>query len=116
MPENDPNKQKRSAFVEDPEINKINRTLRKDAVVDENHVLGGKAADTPHKAVHIDSTKNIIKSRDFRLNPKPYIVGGTVNPDMKEPEVEVVKDANGTITKIKVTCTCGREVDIDCLY
>jgi hypothetical protein len=115
MPEEDASKQKRSAFVEDPKVTKMNRTLRKDAVLDDESVVS-RARETHHSPVHFDSTKNIIKSQDFRFNPKPFVVGGTVDPNIKEPEVEVIKDTNGTVTKIKVKCTCGREVDIDCLY
>ncbi|MBN1521926.1 MAG: hypothetical protein JW928_05270 [Candidatus Aureabacteria bacterium] len=116
MPDNeDPSKQKRSAFVEDEKIEKINRTLRQDSVVEEEQVIKGKDREHP-AGYHYDSNKNIIKSKDFRYNPKPYIVGGAIDSSIKEPEVEVIKDADGNVMKIKVKCTCGREVDIDCVY
>ena len=115
MPEQDPNKEKRSAFVEDEKINRINRTLRSDAVIDKEKILTGNKSSHAYE-YHFDSNKSIIKSEDFQIDSKPFIIGGTIDPQIKEPEVEVIKDADGNVTKIKVKCTCGREVDIGCVY
>ena len=115
MAEQDPSKEKKSAFVEEENIEKINRTLRSDAVMDESQIHTHKKSG--HNAgYHFDSNQSIIKQKDFSIDPKPFIVGGTIDPQIKEPEVEVIKDADGNVTKIKVKCTCGREVDIDCVY
>ena len=115
MPEEDTSKQKRSAFVEDENVEKINKTLRKDRVVDDGKIIS-KEDGQKIEQYKFDSDQNIIKGKDFYYNPKPFIVGGTIDPTIKEPEVEVIKDADGNVMKIKVKCTCGREVDIDCVY
>ena len=83
-------------------------------MVDEEKIIKHNAG-TPAKYTY-NSNKSIIKAKDFCYNPKPYIVGGSLDTSLKEPEVEVIKDAEGNVMKIKVKCTCGREVDIDCVY
>ena len=116
MGDQDTKKEKRSAFVEDEKVDKMNRTLRKDAVVDHDKIHNSSKQPDTSSGYHFDSNKNIIKGKDFCYNPKPFIVGGTIDSSIKEPEVEVIKDADGNVMKIKVKCTCGREVDIDCVY
>ena len=114
MGEQDTSKEKRSAFIEEKDSEKTNRILRKDALVDKDKIRGDHkewASDD-----RLDCTQNIIKCQDFQYDSKPFIVGGAVDPKMTEPEVEVIKDAEGNVMKIKVKCVCGREVDIDCVY
>jgi hypothetical protein len=107
-------KQKRSAFVQDEKIDKMNRVLRKDALVEDDKVLK-KGSGKPSENV-IDSSRKVIKAEQFQFNAKPYVVGEFADAKTKEPEVEVIKDTQGQISKIKVKCVCGREVNIDCVY
>ena len=74
----DEDKQKRSAFVKDESIDKMNRTLRKESIVSDDQIAGG---DDKSEALHyiFDSNQSIIKGKDFRLNNKPYIIGGTID-------------------------------------
>ena len=115
MAEEQKSSEKKSAFVEDETVNKMNRTLRKDAVMDESKIMGGKDSGKIHE-YNFDSSQRIIKGKDFRMDEKPFIVGGTIDSDSKEPEVEVIKDAEGNVVKIRLKCICGRETDIDCVY
>jgi len=115
MAEEKKSSEKKSAFVEEEDVEKINRTLRKDAVLDKSSIMGGKDSGKVHE-YNFDSSQRVIKGNDFKLDEKPFIVGGTIDSDLNEPEVEVIKDAEGNVVKIKLKCICGRETDIDCVY
>lgn len=55
----------------------------------------------------------IIKKNQFRMDSKPFIVGGRDGEELSEPDITVHKDKD-FITGIEVKCVCGRVINIDC--
>ena len=97
-------------------IEKINKVYRKDAMVEKDKILSGKDEDNVDRFINYDSNKCIIKSGQFRYVSKPYFVGVDDKikaDDSEEPKIDVEKDSDGIVKKIKIKCTCGKEINID---
>ena len=95
-------------------IEKMNKVYRKDAMVEDDKILSG-INETNDITINYDSNKCIIKAGEFKYVSKPYIIGFNEDrkKEEKEPEINVEKDSNGIVKKLKIKCTCGREINID---
>lgn len=67
-----------------------------------------------HSSSH-SSHDRVVRADHVRINRAPVYVGADLPGHGHAPTVQVQR-ANGRITEIQITCGCGEQIVLDCVY